>query len=66
MHHQEYTEQNFEKILAGKDLKDGLIVFANYGDVNEQYLRVLREATGLENQEYIIRTNSSDVYLLTR
>lgn len=66
MHHQEYTKKNFDKILAGKDLSRGLIVFANYGDGNEQHLKVLREATGLEHQEYIIRTNSSDVYLLTR
>jgi len=64
MHHQEYTEKNFDKILAGKDLSKGLIVFANYGDGNEQYLKVLREATGLKEQEYIIRTNSSDVYYL--
>ncbi len=66
MHHQEYTEENFEKILAGKDLSKGLIVFANYGDGNEQYLKVLREATGLEKQDYIIRTNSADVYYLTK
>lgn len=65
MHHQEYTEKNFDKVLTGKDLSEGLIVFANYGDGNEQYLSVLREATGLKNQEYIIRTNSTDVYLLT-
>ncbi len=66
MHHQEYTEENFENILGGKDLTDGLIVFANYGDGNERYLEVLRKVTGLENQEYIIRTNSADVYLLTK
>ncbi len=65
MHHQDYTEENFDKVLAGKDLSRGLIVFANYGDENERYLEVLREATGLENQEYIIRTNSADVYYLT-
>lgn len=64
MHHQEYTEENFEKVLQGRNLSKGLIVFANYGDLNEQYLRILREATGLENQEYIIRTNSADVYYL--
>lgn len=64
MHHQEYMQENFKKILAGEDLKNGLIVFANYGDGNEQYLKVLREATGLEKQEHIIRTNSADVYLL--
>lgn len=66
MHHQDYTEENFRKVLAGKDLSKGLIVFANYGDGNEQYLKVLREAMGLEKQEYIFRTNSSDVYLLKK
>lgn len=66
MHHQKYTAENFERILAGKDLSKGLIVFANYGDGNEQYLKVLREATGLEQQEYIIRTNSADVYFLEK
>lgn len=66
MHHQEYTIENFDRILAGKNLSNGLIVFANYGDGNEQYLKVLREATGLEKQEYIIRTNSADVYYLSK
>lgn len=66
MHHQEYTIENFQRILAGEDLSQGLTVFANYGDGNEQYLKTLREATGLTQQEYIIRTNSADVYYLTR
>lgn len=64
MHHQDYTKQNFEKVLRGKDLSKGLLVFANYGDGNEQYLKVLREATGLAKQDYILRTNSADVYYL--
>lgn len=64
MHHQEYTEQNFDKVLKGKDLSKGLLVFANYGDGNEQYLKVLREATGLTEQDYVFRTNSADVYFL--
>lgn len=66
MHHQEYTESNFKRILSGKDLSDGLIVFANYGDTNELYLKILREATGLSDQTYIARTNSADVYYLKR
>lgn len=66
MHHQEYTPANFRKVLGGVDLSQGLIVFANYGDVNEQYLKVLRETIGLENQEYIMRTNSADVYYLRK
>lgn len=64
MHHQEYTKKNFDKVLAGKDLSKGLLVFANYGDGNEQYLKTLREATGLSEQDYIFRTNSADVYYL--
>lgn len=64
MHHQEYTEENFDKVLAEKDLSAGLLVFANYGDGNEQYLKVLRGATGLTEQDYIFRTNSADVYFL--
>lgn len=64
MHHQEYTKANFEKVLKGKDLADGLLVFANYGDGNEQYLKVLRETTGLTEQDYIFRTNSADLYFL--
>ncbi len=66
MHHQECTESNFKRILSGKDLSDGLIVFANYGDTNELYLKILREATGLSDQTYIARTNSADVYYLKR
>lgn len=64
MHHQEYTEKNFDEVLRGKDLSKGLLVFANYGDGNEQYLKVLREATGLVEQDYIFRTNSADLYYL--
>ena len=65
MHHQAYTEENFERILAGKDLTEGLIVFANYGDENERWLEILRAASGLERQEYVVRTNSADVYYLS-
>lgn len=64
MHNQDYTKKNFEKVLDGKDLSKGLLVFANYGDGNEQYLKVLRETTGLAEQDYVFRTNSADVYYL--
>lgn len=66
MQDQAYTETNFKKILAGKDLSNGLMVFANYGygAENEPYIKVLQEATGLDEMEYIFRLNSGAVYLL--
>ena len=66
MHHQDYTPANFRKVLAGKDLGGGLMVFANYGNENEHYLKVLRETMGLEQQQHIFHTNSADLYLLTK
>lgn len=66
MQDQEYTVANFEKILAGKDLSKGLMVFANYGyrSENEPYIEVLQKATGLDEMEYIFQLNSGAVYLL--
>lgn len=66
MQDQEYTIKTFEKILAGKNLSNGLFVFANYGygSENDQYIEVLQEATGLDEKEYIFQLNSGALYLL--
>lgn len=61
---QDYTEEDFEQALAGKDLSKGILVFANYGYENEKYLEILRAATGLENQEYLFRLNAADLYFV--
>ncbi len=66
MENQEYTEQNFKKILAGKDLSHGLIVFANYGYDRENlpYIEALQRAVGLDEREYIFQLNSGGMYHL--
>lgn len=66
MQDQEYATKTFDKILAGKDLSNGLFVFANYGygSENDQYIEVLQEATGLDEKEYIFQLNSGALYLL--
>ncbi len=66
MQDQAYTEENFKKILAGKDLSEGLFVFANYGygSENELYLEPLQKATGLDERTYVFRLNSGALYYL--
>lgn len=66
MSEQEYTVEDFQRVLETRDLSNGLIVIANYGYGNQKYLDALEEATGLENQEYIFRLNAADVYFLQK
>lgn len=61
---QDYTEENFWKVLETRDLSKGLIVIANYGYRNQDYLDVLKEESGLGEQEYIFRLNAADLYYL--
>lgn len=63
---EDYTVTGFKRMLAGKDLKQGLLVFSNYGygKENEAYLEILREAAGLDEQEYVFRLNAGAVYWL--
>lgn len=64
MSEQEYTAEDFEKVLETRDLDKGLIVMANYGYGNQQYLDTVKEVTGLSEQEYIFRLNAADLYYL--
>ena len=64
MEEAEYTAGDFQEVLAGKNVDDGLVVIANYGYGNQDYLDTLKEVTGLEGQEYIFRLNSADLYYL--
>lgn len=64
MSEQAYTKEDFERVLETRDLSKGLVVIANYGWDNQEYLDTLKEATGLEGQEYIFRLNAADLYYL--
>lgn len=56
----DYTEENIQKILEGKDIQDGLIIFVNEVDIEN--LEKIKEATNLKNVEYLEKLNSCDVY----
>lgn len=60
----EYTIENMNQILEGKNTSKGLVVFINEGQENDDILTVLKEATGIENSEYLKRLNACDVYYL--
>lgn len=60
----EYTVENMQQILAGKDTQKGLVIFINEGQENDDILTVLKEATDLTNCEYLKRLNACDVYYL--
>ena len=57
-------EEALKEILAGKDLGEGLIVFINDGQDNEDVLEAVKSATGLDEVEYAQRLVMSDVYYL--
>lgn len=57
-------EEALKEILAGKDLGEGLIVFINDGQDDEDVLEAVKSATGLDEVEYAQRLVMSDVYYL--
>lgn len=60
----EYTIENMNQILEGKDTSKGFVIFINEGQENDDILTVLKETSGLENSEYLKRLNACDVYYL--
>lgn len=60
----EYTTENVQKILDGKDCSKGIVVFINENQENDDILAVVKEVTKLENCEYLKRLNACDVYYL--
>lgn len=60
----EPTKQDIEKILAGKDLGQGLLVFVSSSQDQEKALAAVSQATGLAEVEYVQGVNTCDVYYL--
>jgi len=57
-------EEAIGRIVAGKDLGEGLIVFINDGQDSAEVLEAVKAATGLDEVEYAQRLVMSDVYYL--
>lgn len=60
----EYTVENINQILDGKDTSKGIVIFINEGQENDDILAALKESTNLTNSEYLKRLNACDVYYL--
>lgn len=58
----EPTAYEVKEILAGKDLSRGLIVFVSSSQDEDKALEAVREATGLEQMDFIQGINTCDVY----
>ncbi len=58
------TEQNVLQIMEGKDLSNGMVVFINEGQENDELLDIIKKALGLEKIDYLERLNACDVYYL--
>ncbi len=61
----EMSVENYKKITEGKDFSKGSFVFINYGQNNDEMLEAYKEATGLQNAEWIQRLNACDVYYVS-
>lgn len=60
----EVTEDRVKAIVEDKDLSNGLIIFINSWQENDKIMKTVKEVTHLENDEYLVRLNNSDVYFL--
>lgn len=56
------TENNIKNIFANKDISNGIFVFINEGQNNDELLAVLKNALNLNNIQYLKRLNACDVY----
>lgn len=55
---------SFKNILENKNLQNGLRVFINEGNENDECIEMLLDVTGLEKCDYVKRMNACDIYYL--
>lgn len=60
----ECTEENIKKILEGKDISNGIVLFINEGQDNDKIIESVKNATGVGDCIYEKRLNASDVYYI--
>ncbi len=60
----EYTENSILKILEGKDISKGIVIFINEGQDNNSIIKLFKTTAKKENSIYLKRLNACDVYLI--
>lgn len=60
----DYNEDNIKEILQGKDISNGIVVFINEGQNNDNIIDTIKNSTNLDNSIYLKRLNACDVYYI--
>lgn len=60
----ECTEENIQNIVKDKDLSNGLVIFINGGQENDDIMDKITKATGLTSWEWIKGLNACNVYYI--
>lgn len=61
----DYTIENIQKILKGKDISKGIFVFISENEKSDNILQTVKMATGLGKSEHLKKLNSCNVYYLS-
>ena len=59
-----YSKEEIEKILEGKDISKGIIIFINERENNEKIINNVKEYLNLKNAEKLKQLNGCDIYFL--
>ena len=60
----ECNEKEIQEIMSYKDISQGVLIFINDGQENDEILNVIKNGLNLENIKYLERLNACDVYLV--
>ncbi len=60
----ECNEEEIKKILKNKDISNGLLIFINDWQNNDNILKEIQKSTNLYNVTYLKRLNMCDIYYL--
>ena len=60
----ECNEQNIKEIMQNKDISNGMLIFINDGQNNNELLEKIKNTLQLKNTTYLKRLNACDVYLI--
>ena len=59
-----YSKEEIEKIIEGKDISKGIIIFINERENNEKIINNVKEYLNLKNAEKLKQLNGCDIYFL--
>ena len=59
-----YSEEKVKNITSQKDTSNGILIFINDGQNNDEILNIIKNTLNLNSTRYLERLNSSDVYLV--